>query len=227
TAWFLVDLSGSVRFGSGTTTKRELAVDFVAAIARLLTRYGNRVGALLYTDRVERLVPARGGRRHVLHLIDQIAATGRVSRRGRPTRLAELLERAAQGIKRRSLLFVLSDFISEPGWARSLALLGQRHELVAVRLHDPVESALPDLGMVIVEDAETGQQLFLDTHDPAFRKRFASLAARRESVLRGALAEAGADCLELSTGDDLLDALVRFARLRKRRAQLAGGGIPA
>ncbi|HUF81621.1 MAG TPA: DUF58 domain-containing protein [Burkholderiales bacterium] len=226
TAWFLVDLSGSVSFGSGRTTKRAMAVDFVAVIARLLTRHGNRVGALLYTDRVDVVLPARGGRRHVLHLIDQIDRTGNVPRRGKSTQLGELLGRASQAIKRRSLVFVLSDFISDPGWARALALLGRRHEIIAVRLHDAAEAALPDLGMVIVEDAETGQQLFVDTHDAAFRGRFASLAARRETALREALAEAGADCIELSTGDDLVDTLLRFSRLRKRRAQLASGGIP-
>ena len=227
TAWFLVDLSGSVNFGSGRTTKRAMAVEFVAVIARLLTRHGNRVGALLYTDRVDVVLPARGGRLHVLHLIDQIGRTGTAPRRGRPTRLGELLERASQAIKRRSVVFVLSDFISDPGWARALAVLGQRHEIIAVRLYDATETDLPDLGMVVVEDAETGQQLFVDTHDNAFRRRFASLAARRETDLREALAEAGADCIELSTGDDLVDTLVRYTRLRKRRAQLSSGGVPS
>jgi uncharacterized protein (DUF58 family) len=227
TAWFLVDLSGSVNFGSGRTTKRALAVDFVAVVARLLTRQGNRTGALLYTDGIDTVLPARGGRRHVLHLIDQVARAGTARKRGKLTQLGELFQRAAQVIKRRSLVFVVSDFISEPGWARALALLGRRHEVIAVRLRDAVETALPDLGMVIMEDAETGQQLFVDTHDAGFRKRFADLAARREAVLREALAEAGADCIELATGDDLADTLVRFARLRKRRAQLASGGLPA
>ena len=227
TAWFLVDLSGSVHFGSGRTTKRALAVDFVAVIARLLTRHGNRAGTLLYTDGIDTVLPARGGRRHVLHLIDRVARTGPAQGRGRSTQLGELFDRAAQVIKRRSLVFVVSDFISEPGWARALAFLGQRHEVIAVRLRDAVETALPDLGMVIMEDAETGQQLFVDTHDAGFRGRFASLAARRETALREALAEAGADCIELSTGEDLADTLVRFARLRKRRAQLASGGVPA
>jgi uncharacterized protein (DUF58 family) len=227
TAWFLVDLSGSVNFGSGRITKRALAVDFVAVIARLLTRHGNRTGALLYTDGIDTVLPARGGRRHVLHLIDRVARTGPASGRGKPTQLGELFDRAAQVIKRRSLVFVVSDFISEPGWARALAFLGQRHEVIAVRLRDAVETALPDLGMVTMEDAETGQQLFVDTHDAGFRRSFASLAARRETALREALAKAGADCIELSTGDDLADTLVRFARLRKRRAQLASGGVPA
>jgi uncharacterized protein (DUF58 family) len=226
TAWFLVDLSGSVNFGSGPTTKRAQAVDFVALVARLLTRYGNRVGAVLYTDRVDLALPARGGRRHVLHLIDRMQKTGIERNSGRPTRLAELLERALQTIKRRSLVFILSDFISDPGWARALSLLGQRHEILAVRLYDELEMALPDLGLAVVEDAETGQQLFVDTHDAGFRRRFASLAAEREDALRGALSDAGADCVELSTADDLVDTLMRFTRLRKRRAQLAGGGVP-
>jgi uncharacterized protein (DUF58 family) len=226
TAWFLVDLSGSVNFGSGATTKRAIAVDFVALLARLLTRHGNRVGAVLYTDRVDLVLPARGGRQHVLHLIDRIQKTGNARRLGKSTRLDELLGRALQAIKRRSVVFVLSDFISDPGWTRALSLLGQRHEILAVRLYDALEMALPDLGLVIVEDAETGQQLFVDTHDTAFRQRFSSLAAERETALRAALSDAGADCIELSTDDDLVDTLMRFARLRKRRAQLASGGVP-
>jgi len=226
-AWFLVDLSGSVNFGSGRVTKRSLAVDFVAVMARLLTRHGNRAGALLYTDGIDTVLPARGGRRHVLHLIDRVARTAPAQERGKSTQLGELFARAAQVIKRRSLVFVVSDFISEPGWARTLAYLGQRHDVVAVRLRDTVEMTLPDLGMVIMEDAETGQQLFVDTHDAGFRSRFADLAAQREATLRAALAEAGADCIELSTGDDLADTLVRFARLRKRRSRLASGGVPA
>lgn len=226
TAWFLVDLSGSVNFGAGATTKRAMAVDFVALVARLLTRYGNRVGAVLYTDRVDLVVPARGGRQHVLHLIDRMLKTGNAPRLGKCTQLGELLGRALQAIKRRSVVFVLSDFISDPGWTRELSLLGQRHEILAVRLYDALEMALPDLGQVIVEDAETGQQLFVDTHDATFRRRFSRLAVERETALRAALSDAGADCIELSTEDDLADTLMRFTRLRKRRAQLASGGVP-
>src|SRR5262245_26304555 len=160
TAWFLVDLSRSVDFGAGATTKRALAVDFVALVARLLTRHGNRVGALLYTDKVDCVLPARAGRRDVLHLIDQIHKTGIAPRSSRTTRLNDLLAQALQTIKRRSLVIVVSDFISEAGWERSLALLGQRHDVLALRLYDALEMNLPDVGLVIMEDAETGQQLF-------------------------------------------------------------------
>ena len=226
TAWFLVDLSGSVNFGGGAVTKRAKAVEFVALLARLLTRHGNRVGAVLYTDRVEGVLPARGGRQHVLHLIDRMLKTGDAPRLGKGTQLDEPLRRALQAIKRRSVLFVLSDFISDPGWTRTLFLLGQRHDVVAVRLYDALEMELPDLGQMIVEDAETGEQLFVDTHDAAFRRRFARRAAEREARLRAALSDAGADCIELATTDDLVDTLMRFTRLRKRRAQLASGGVP-
>ena len=226
TAWFLVDLSGSVNFGSGAATKRAMAIDFVALIARLLSRHGNRVGAVLYTDRVEVVLPARGGRQQILHLIDRMHKTRNARRPAKCTQLGELLEQALQAIKCRSVVFVLSDFISDPGWAGTLSVLGQRHEILAVRLYDPLEMALPDVGLVVVEDAETGQQLFLDTHDTAFRRRFTALATERESALRAALSDAGADCIELSTQDDLVDTLMRFTRLRKRRAQLSSGGVP-
>lgn len=224
-AWFLVDLSGSVDFGQSAVTKRALAIDFVGLVTRMLTRHGNRAGALLYSDRVETVLPARAGRQHVLHLIDQLQQVGKVRRVGAPTRLADLLEHGLRSIKRRSLVIVVSDFISDPGWARALALLGQRHDLLAVRLYDPLEMSLPDLGMVVMEDAETGRQLFVDTHDAGFRRRFERLAREREDALREALGVAGADCIELATDGDLAETLLRFARLRKRRAQLATGGV--
>jgi uncharacterized protein (DUF58 family) len=140
------------------------------------------------------------------------------------TDLEPFLQAALQIMRRRSLVFVVSDFISAPGWAKPLTYLAQRHEVVSVRLYDPLEMELPDLGLVVVQDAETGEQLFVDTHDPAFRRRFVAAAERRERELRLALAQAGVDALELSTADPLVDAILRFADLRKRRTQLAAGG---
>jgi len=123
--------------------------------------------------------------------------------------------------------FVVSDFISTPGWTEPLAHLAQRHDVVAVRLFDRLEMDLPDLGMLVVQDSETGEQLFVDTHDRGFRKRFEAAAKRREEAMRTAFRLAGVDALELSTDDDLVDAILRFADLRKRRSQLAsGGGLP-
>ncbi len=233
-AWFLLDLSPSVDFGSGQVLKRQVSVDFVALLARLLTRHGNRVGALLYGVEVEQMVPARASRQHVLHLLHAMqrirpddATEKRASKASTDsaggTKLSELLTAAANTIRRRSTIFVVSDFISAPGWERPLGQLALRHDVVAVRLTDPLELELPDLGLLTLRDAETGEQLLVDTHSPAFRRRFAALAAQREADLRAALARAGVDTLELSTGDDLAQAVLRFTDRRKQRARLASG----
>jgi uncharacterized protein (DUF58 family) len=222
TAWFLLDLSPSVDFGSGQQKKRNVSVEFVTVLARLLARHGNRVGALFYGDRVDTVISARSGRRHVLHIVRTLLSRPEMAR-SKPTRLHDLLHNALQLVRRRSVVFIVSDFISAPGWAEPLAHLGQRHEVLAVRLHDPLESELPDLGVVVVQDAETGEQLFVDTHDRSFRRRFAVAAARRETAIRSAFREAGVDALELSTSDDLVDTILRFSDLRKRRHQLAAG----
>jgi len=225
-AWFLLDLSPSIDFGSGEQRKRQVSAEFVAVLARLLTRHGNRVGAMLFGSGVDAVIPARSGRRHVLHLLHAMAQNPE-AQPGGTTRLHELLQAAAGVVKRRSTLFVVSDFISEPGWEKPLGLLAQRHEVVAVRLLDPLELDLPDLGLIPLRDAETGEQLWVDTHDKHFRQRFARLAAQREAELREALMRAGVDALELSTDGDLVEAVARFTALRKRRTQLSAGGVPA
>ncbi|MET3443786.1 uncharacterized protein (DUF58 family) [Variovorax paradoxus] len=230
-AWFVLDLSRSVDFGSGLKAKREISAGFVGVLARLLTRHGNRVGALVYGSDLEAVIPPRSGRRHVLHLLhamerraDKIETAP--TQKGM-TRLADLLKSAATLMPRRSTVFVVSDFLSEPGWERPLGQLVQRHEVIAVRLFDPLELELPDLGLVPLRDAETGEQLWVDTHDAGFRKRFARLAAEREATLRASLAKAGVDALELSTGDDLVEAIVRFADMRKRRTRIGSGSMKA
>lgn len=225
-AWFLLDLSPSVDFGSGELRKRNVSAEFVAVLARLLTRHGNRVGAMLYGSGVDSVIPARSGRRHVLHLLHSMLDRVPGAEAG-PTRLQDLLASAASLVKRRSTIFVVSDFISEPGWEKPLAQLAQRHEVVAVRVLDPLELDLPDLGLLTLRDAETGEQVVVDTHDAGFRKRFARIAAQREAELREALTRGNVDALELSTDADLVDAIVRFVDMRKRRTQLSSGGLPA
>ena len=229
--WFLVDLSASVDFGSGEHTKRHTACEFVAVMSRLLTRHGNRVGALLYGNAVDTVLPARSGRMHVLHLIQRMAQRPAEAAAG-ATELRDLLTAAQRVVKRRSTVFVISDFISAPGWEATLGHLAQRHEVTAVRLYDPLEMDLPDLGLMTMRDAETGEQLVVDTHNRGFRERFAAAAARREEALRAGLARAGVDTLELATDEKLLDAILRFADLRKQRSRLAnwhgrGAGMPA
>ena len=222
-AWFLLDLSGSVDFGSAGTTKLNVSSGFVAALARVITRHGNRVGALLYGSAVHGLMPPRASRPHVLELLQRMCAPQAAQPAGTGTALADLLKAADNLIQRRALVFVVSDFISQPGWQDALARLARRHDVVAVRLWDPLEMALPahaDLGLVTLEDAETGEQVFVDASDPAFRERYAAIAEAQEAALMDSLAHSGADVMELATDDDLLETLMRFADLRRQRARL-------
>jgi len=176
------------------------------------------------------VIPPRSGRRHVLHLLHAMERRAGQADKAPPqkgmTRLDDLLKSAATLMPRRSTVFVVSDFLSEPGWEKPLGQLVQRHEVVAVRLFDPLELDMPDLGLVPLRDAETGEQLWVDTHDAGFRRRFARIAREREDALRGALARAGVDTLELSTADDLVEAIVRFADMRKRRVRTSGASRP-
>ena len=218
TAWFLLDLSPSVDFGTADTEreKRSVLVDFVTTLARLLTRHGNRVGAIFYGSHVERTIPARGGRIQVLRLINDLLGQPRLPK-APFTDLAPLLVAGQRSIKGRSLVFVISDFISVPGWERPLNLLTQRHEVLAVRLFDRREVDLPDLGPLIVEDAETGEQLYVDTHDKGFRRRFREASDRREATLVDTFKRSRVDAVSLSTDEDLVQAIIRMARLRQRR----------
>jgi uncharacterized protein (DUF58 family) len=166
------------------------------------------------------MIPAAGGRLHVLRLINDLLRQPRLP--AAPfTDLNVLLETAFRIVRRRSLIFVVSDFISAPGWERPLGLLTRRHEVLAVRLWDPRETELPDIGLVPMQDAETGEQLWVDTHDRGFRQRFREAAQRRQVSLDAAFRRASVDVLSLSTEDDLVRAIVSFAARRKQRKQIA------
>jgi uncharacterized protein (DUF58 family) len=214
-AWFLLDLSPSVDFGRVDNQKRMVLIDFVATLARLLTRHGNRVGAMMYGSRIQHTVPARGGRNQVLRLINDLLKQPYLSKTP-ATDLAPLFKGVLNAIKKRSLVFVISDFISAPGWEKPLNLLSQRHEVVAIRLWDPREMELPDIGPIVMEDAETGEQLYVDTHDKKFRKRFQEAAIQREAILAETFKRCGVDVLPLSTEEDLIRAIIRFATVRRQ-----------
>lgn len=231
TAWFLVDLSPSMDFGSIHSEKREVLINIVALLARLLTRHGNRVGAILYSGqdeglngnhhRVERIIPARNGRNHVLRLINDLLKQPHLPHAGF-TNLNTMLEGGLLTIKKRSLIFLLSDFISSPGWESKLSLLKNRHEVIAIRLWDQREMELPDIGYIWMEDAETGEQLHVDTHDPHFRAQFSAAAQRRQAELNGLFRRLGVEPWSISTSEDLVKAVVRFAALRRQHTRLRG-----
>jgi uncharacterized protein (DUF58 family) len=237
-------------FGPVDRSKHVVLVEIAATVAQLLSRGGNRVGAVLFDAQVEEIVPPGSGRRHVLRILSRLldipssgpeaapaprerslrspwspgswrssrnsrAAGAGAGRRG--TALAVPL-RAAQGIaRRRSMVVIVSDFITEPGWERPLTQLAARHDVVALRVVDRREFDLPNVGMIYVEDAETGEQIFVDSDDPEFQRRLRAAADERQAALVVAVRTAGVELFTVTTDEDLVRALARIAELRRRR----------
>ncbi len=217
TAWFLLDVSPSMQFGSSGRPKQLLLIDFVGTMARLLTRGGNQVGAFIYDLQQLQTIPPLGGRKQVLRLIRDLLVDGSARPIQRTTDLRVMLNGALSTLKRRSLVFFVSDFISEPGWMKPLAALSRRHEIIPLRIWDRREVELPDAGLIYFEDAETGEQLMVDSSDPLLRRRFVIEGERRESALKQDLRQIGLDLFSISAQDDLVGEIVRLAATRKMR----------
>ena len=214
TAWLLLDHSPSMGFGPVDRTKEHVLREVAVTIAQLLVRGGNRIAAVVYDNETVKTIPPRQGRRQVLAVTKELLRPAGAP--GTVTDLRRLLDTAAGVIRQRSLVVLVSDFISEPGWERPLLRLTERHEVVAVRLVDPREFELPDAGLIVVQDAETGEQLFVDSSDPEFRRRLRAAGAEREAAVRAAARRAGVDLHVISTDDDLVTAFVRIIESRKR-----------
>jgi uncharacterized protein (DUF58 family) len=217
TAWLVLDLSASMRFGAAQHGKDSVLAELAVCLGRLLTRAGNRVGAILYDNRLQRVIPPRTGRTHILYLAHELTRPTDAAPDGRTTDLAAMLHIAAATARRRSLIFVISDFIGDVDWEPALTRLGQRHEVITIRVVDPMELDLPDLGLVLVEDAETGEQLLADTGDPFFRQRFRAEVADRELAVASSMRRAGVVSHRIGTDEDLAEALVDMVRRSKRR----------
>jgi uncharacterized protein (DUF58 family) len=215
-AWLLLDASASMDFGPVERRKHLVLTEVAATVAQLLSRGGNRVGALFFDGRVRETIPPGNGRNHVLRILAKMLAAPANAERG-STDLGAAL-RAAMGIlQRRSLVVIVSDFITEPGWQGLLSQLARRHDVVPIQVVDRREFELPAAGMIYVEDAETGEVIFVDTDDPGFQLRLREQADERQSTLVADLRSAGLDLFTVSTDEDLVRALFRIAQLRKRR----------
>jgi uncharacterized protein (DUF58 family) len=217
TAWLVVDRSASMRFGRAAG-KESVATELAVAVGRLVTQGGNRIGAILYDNGSHQVVPPRAGRDQVLRIARELLRTPAKGAPATTTDLAAMLRLAASTTtQRRSLVFVMSDFIGETDWDRPLARLTHRHEVVVIRVVDPAELDLPDLGLILLEDAETGEQLLVDTSDPLLRGRLAAQVDAREEALAEAMKRAGVDAHRITTDQDLLGALVDMVRRSGRR----------
>ncbi|HET8660379.1 MAG TPA: DUF58 domain-containing protein [Micromonosporaceae bacterium] len=217
TAWLVLDRSASMRFGAAQRGKDSVVTELAVVLARLFTHGGNRVGAILYDHRVQQVVPAGTGRNHVLHLAYELTRPAAVRPDGRTTDLDAMLRLAASTARRRSLVFVISDFIGDGDWEPALTRLNQRHEVVAIRIVDPMELELPDFGVVLVEDAETGEQLLADTSDPLFQRRLRAQVEAREGAVTTAMRRAGVAAHRIGTDEDLARALIDMVRRSRHR----------
>ncbi|AEV87831.1 ATPase [Actinoplanes sp. SE50] len=226
TAWLVIDKSASMRFG-GYEGKESAATELAVSLARVVSRGGNRVGAILFDNAAQRVIPPRAGRDQVLRIAHELLkppATAEPKRFRRATEppaagtdLAAMLRLAATTTaRRRCLIFVMSDFIGAPGWHRPLGQLTHRHEVVVIRVVDPAELVLPDLGVILVEDAETGEQLLVDTGDPVLRGRLADQVRAREAGLADVMRRAGVANHRITTDQDLMAALVHLVQASGR-----------
>ncbi len=221
TVWLLVDVSASGAFGSGATTKRQLAAEIACVLALSAVRNDDKVGLIMFSDRVEVRVPPARGRSHAMRVVREIL-TCRPA--GRGTDLAGAVELAGRLARRRAVMFLISDFelpgqdgAAQAALERAALPVAARHDLVAVEIRDPREQALPDLGLVTLEDAETGQVVVVDTGRRRTRQRFAELAEARRADMRRRLTRLGMELLPLETARPYERELLAFFDARERR----------
>jgi len=208
----MVDMSASGYFGSCGLSKRELAAELAAVVAFSAIKNNDRVGLYIVTDKVERFVPPKKGRRHVMRVIGEILAFEPASR---GTDLSVALDLLGKIARRRSVVFLVSDFLSD-GWERAMQIARQRHEMVPVVVGDPLEQTLPRVGIVMLEDLETGQLVEIDTSSYA-RKDFAHRAAMLARTRDAALRRLNLDVVEVKTNESYVDALIAFFKARAKR----------
>ena len=219
TVMLVVDASASGRFGSAPSTKLETAAEIAALLAFSAIRNNDRVGLLLFTDRIERFVPPRKGRQHGLRVLRELMA---FETAGTGTDLKGALEVLRRVVTKRAVVFLISDFQAD-GYEKTLRVVNLKHDLVAIAISDPREGRLPNAGLVAVTDAETGRPVVIDSGHSGVRRLFAERFERECARTRALLKQAGTEILELSTATDYDRALVVFFRERARRAARAGG----
>ncbi|HVK87138.1 MAG TPA: DUF58 domain-containing protein [Kofleriaceae bacterium] len=209
----MIDMSASCFFGSSGAAKRELAAELAAVVAFSAIKNNDRVGLYIVTDKVERFVPPKKGRRHVLRVIGEILAFEPTSRL---TDLEAGLDFMAKVARRRSVVFLVSDFLSEGGWERAIQIIRQRHEVVPVVVRDPLEEQLPPVGLLVLEDLESGEVVEVDTSGAAARA-YAEDARRAAMRREGALRRLNLDVVAVRTDQPYVDALIAFFKARAKR----------
>jgi len=215
TILFLVDLSASGSFGSGRQTKNEVAAELCALLSFAAIKNNDKVGLIIFTDDIELFVPAAKGVSHVLRIVRDLL---NFKPRQAKTNIAGALDYLGRVTTKRSVVFLVSDFLGE-NFEKPMRVVSRRHDLIAVSLVDPREMRMPDVGLVELEDAETGETVVIDTGSAAIRGRYEQLGENRAAKLRGLFRSNAVDQIEVMTNEDYVRNLVRFFKTRERRAQ--------
>ena len=215
TVMLVVDASGSNDYGTTERFKREIAAELAAVLSFAATNNNDKVGLLIFTDKTELFIPPRKGRRHILRIVREMLA---FQPSGRGTDLAHALDSVNRILKRRSIVFLISDFQADPNdYRKELYLANRRHDVIAVDLHDPMDTDIASVGIIALEDAETGEMVLVDTSDRRWREVFAANVDAHESAKVGLFNRAGVDRLDIDTGHDYVDELTLFFQRRERR----------
>jgi len=210
---FLIDASGSQHFGSGQMMKSELAAELTALLSLAAIKNNDKVGMIIFTDKIEKFVPPAKGKKHVLRLIREVLY---FKPEGKGTDISAALEYFLNIVKRRSVVFLISDFYATD-FERELLLAGRKHDLIAIRLIDPREVDIPSCGLVYLEDAETGQPIWLDTADLRFRKTFTQNRHEESEIIQRIFRQNNVDFIDLDTSKSYIEPLIKFFRMREKR----------
>lgn len=213
TVLFAVDLSASGEFGTVSKLKNELAAEFCAVLAFAAAKNNDKVGLLIFTDRIELFIPPKKGSRHILRLIRELLGFTMPKRR---TNIPLALDYIAKVVRKRATVFLVSDFIGAD-FQKPLSLLNKRHDVIAVPVRDRVEVAMPAVGLIEVQDAETGQIMLVDTSSRRFRTRYGEHSARRFNELKNMLRSANVDLIPIATDKPYINDLIQFFHMRHRR----------
>jgi uncharacterized protein (DUF58 family) len=215
TVMLMVDASGSEDFGTTGKFKRELAAELASVLSFSATTNKDKVGLMIFTDKVELYIPPRKGRKHVLRLIREMLA---FEPQGHGTDINMALDHINQILKRRSIVFLVSDFLADPlSYKKSLYLANRKHDVIAVDMNDPLETNFANVGLVTLEDAESGELIWVDTSDPTWQKTFARQTRAFETEKNKVFANAGVDQVRITTNEDYVKALTLFFQKRAQR----------
>lgn len=214
TVLFAVDLSASGEFGTVSKLKNELAAEFCAVLAFAAARNNDKVGLLIFTDRIELFIPPKKGSRHILRLIRELLSFRMPKRK---TNIPLALDYVARVIRKRATVFLVSDFI-ETDFKKPLSLLNKRHDVIAVPVRDRVEIAMPSVGLIEIQDAETGQIMLVDTSSRKFRSQYGRHSARRFDELRSTLRSVNVDLIPITTDKPYINDLIQFFHMRHQRS---------